>query len=380
MSKGAPHIDPLLSDVQRGLVLTSELLHRLSLADVSKCIEELNFSMPVKYPVMVSRVVYKTIAPDGQPTVASGLVVIPDGVTGSLPMMSYQHGTQSSKVEVPSVIGTHSFAVGSASTGYAVCVPDYLGLGSSPGLHPFLHARSLATTVIDMLRATKRACIEKGISPDGQLFLMGYSEGGYATMAAQREIEQHYRDEFSITASAPMAGPYDLSGVMVSTILSDDYHPSPAYLPYLLLAYNQVYGLFPDLQKVFVPPFHRIVPELFDGCKMLDEINAALPTVPARMLRKEFMRDFLNHADHPLKLALRENDLYNWKPQSLMALYHSIEDEQVPYDNTGKTYEAFRASGSTEVMLHPLMAGTHTGAALTILNMAKVWFDSIRRA
>ncbi|NTW49281.1 MAG: hypothetical protein HGB19_06055, partial [Chlorobiales bacterium] len=301
-----------LHDGRRGSVLSSEVLLRLSVPEVITCIEELNLSMSIRYPVIVSRIIYETITPEGQPTKASGLVVMPDEISGTLPIISYQHGTQTSKDDVPSVIGMHPFAVGSASTGYAVCVPDYLGLGaaqneSSHRLHPFLHSKSLATTVIDMLRATKAACTKNGTASNGQLFLMGYSEGGYATMAAQREIEQHYQDEFSVTASAPMAGPYDLSGVMVERILADQYHPSPAYLPYLLLAYNQVYKIFPDIRDIFAPPFDRVVPELFDGCKMLDEINSALPAIPLQMLRKDFLHDFLERADHPLRLALRQN-------------------------------------------------------------------------
>lgn len=380
MSNGAPQIDPILSDVQRGSVLTSEQLHRLSVIEVNKCAEELTLSMPAKYPVTVRRVLYRTIAVNSEPTLASGLLVMPDEAAGSFPIISYQHGTLTSKVEAPSVIGMHPLAVVMASTGYVVCVPDYLGLGSSPGLHPFLHARSLATAVIDILRATKQSCIEKGISHNGQFFLMGYSEGGYATMATQREIEQHYRNEFSIAASAPMAGPYDLSGTMVETILSEDHHPFPAYLPYLLLAYNQIYKVYPDIRDVFVPPFSGMILDLFDGCKMLDEINAALPSVPLQMLRKEFLQDFLDRTDHPLMQALRENDLYNWKPQSPMTLYHSREDEQVPYRNSGKAYEAFLASGVKEVVLESVMTGTHTGAALAMLNMGKLWFDAIRQA
>jgi hypothetical protein len=320
----------------------------------------------------------------GQPTKASGLLVVPD-ISGPLPIISYQHGTQTKKADAPSVTGTHPFAVGSASTGYAVCVPDYLGLGSAQNespqeLHPFLHAKSLASAVIDMIRATRAACATNGWSCNSQLFLMGYSEGGYATMAAQREIEQHHQDEFAITASAPMAGPYDLSGTMVDTILSDGYHPSPAYLPYLLLAYNQVYKIYPDICDVFVSPLNTIIPELFDGCKMLDEINAELPAVPVQMLRKDFLDDFLNQADHPLRQALRQNDLYNWKPKSLTTLYHSVADEQVPYENTRKAFETFRRAGAEGITVHALQAGSHTDAALSILNMAKLWFDSIRHA
>ncbi|MCK7491427.1 MAG: hypothetical protein MZW92_06745 [Comamonadaceae bacterium] len=67
-----------------------------------------------------------------------------------------------------------------------------------------------------MMRALRSWCSTHAINLDGRIFPAGYSEGGYATMAAQREIETLHAGEFAITASAPAAGPYDLSGTMLN--------------------------------------------------------------------------------------------------------------------------------------------------------------------
>ena len=47
-----------------------------------------------------------------------------------------------------------------------------------------------------------------------ELFLLGYSEGGYATMALHRELQQFHSDEFTVTASAPMAGPWSTTIIL----------------------------------------------------------------------------------------------------------------------------------------------------------------------
>lgn len=81
-----------------------------------------------------------------------------------------------------------------------------MGLGYGPGLYPDVHAASEATATIDMLRATRNYCQQNAIGLNGQVFLFGYSQGGHATAAAQKMIEEKYPHEFTITASAPMAG------------------------------------------------------------------------------------------------------------------------------------------------------------------------------
>ena len=80
-----------------------------------------------------------------------------------------------------------------ASTGYVVSAPDYLGYGASKALpHPYEHAASLASASADMLRATREFCQQQAVSVTQKNFLLGYSEGGYATMALHKYLEANY--------------------------------------------------------------------------------------------------------------------------------------------------------------------------------------------
>ncbi|RMF64066.1 MAG: hypothetical protein D6746_02180 [Bacteroidetes bacterium] len=347
-------------------------------------IDDMGFPVVASFDVEIYRVRYRTVDPAGNETEASGALMRPRGVVPALPLVSYQHGTIVRKADVASIQGTGAaealVGVLFATTGYLAVMPDYLGLGTSEGLHPYVHAASLATAVVDMLRAGRHFAEQEGLRLDGRVFLIGYSEGGYATAAAQRLIEATYPDEFDLAASAPMAGNYDMSGTMAELMLRPEPYPAPFFLPYTLLAYDLVYDLWDDPSEVFVAPYDTRLPVLFDGTRSSAEIDAELPAVPIEMLQPAYVEAFRNDTSHPLWQALRDNDLLDWTPQAPTRLYHCTGDDLVPYANTEVAVARFRARGATSVEAVPLDFGTHAACAAPALLLAKTWFDSFRSA
>jgi len=196
--------------------------------------------------VDVFTISYQTLDPGGELTPASALIAFPTGLDTPSPLVAYQHGTLVKRSDALTENTFNAPTLGLAASGYVVVSADYLGFGASKLLNQ-------------------------------QLFLAGYSEGGYATLALQRELETHHADEFSITASAPMAGSYDLSGTMVQRILDPSPHPNPYYFSYIVLMLEQVYGLFDDFAEVFQAPYNTLIPNYFDGEHDGSEINAYLP-------------------------------------------------------------------------------------------------------
>ena len=51
-------------------------------------------------------------------------------------------------------------------------------------LHPYMVALPSATSVVDMIRAGKNLCDSLNVLISEDVFLAGYSEGGFVTMAA----------------------------------------------------------------------------------------------------------------------------------------------------------------------------------------------------
>ncbi len=379
---GSPGEEPP-PDEGRGSIVSSTLIETATKQELSGLFSSFGVPVTPAFDVAIYRVVYRTLDAKGNETTASGAVMYPKGLTSAMPMVSYQHGTVVAKDAVASVGGLDVpealIGVVFATTGYFAVLPDYLGLGTSEGLHPYVHAASLATAVVDMLRAGRRFAEAENLEMNDRLFIIGYSEGGFATAAAQRLIEAEHADEFPLTASAPMAGNYDMSGTMADLMLAREPYPAPLFFPYTLLAYDEVYDLFDALSDAFVSPWDARLPELFDGTHDAEEINAELPAIPLDMARDDYIAAFESEDNHPLRQALRDNDLYAWTPKTPTRLYHCIDDDLVPFANTEVASASFEARGAP-VEVVPLTFGGHVACAAPALLLGKFWFDSLQSA
>lgn len=369
-----PQRGRLLSSTARGSYSRIELTFIFWLAGVP---------LTPQYGVDMVRLRYETVNPIGGKAIASGLLVLPQSLTTNLPLVCYQHGTLTRTNDAPSV--TQSLdseamvAIVMASCGYVTVIADYLGLGESPPLHPYHHAWTEATACVDMLRATRAYCTNHGRALNGKLFLAGYSQGGHATMALHRELETYHADEFSVTASAPMAGAYDLSGITLDDFLSDRPKPTPYYYAYLLAAYIQVYQLAPSLAEILAPPYDTTLPPLLRGNATGDEINAVMPADPRQMLKPEYLTALQQRPDHPFRITLRANDVYAWKPRAPMRLYHCGGDQDVPIANSHFATNVMVSLGATNVALViPSATYDHRACAMPSLLAAKTWFDSLK--
>jgi secretory lipase len=367
---------------QRGTLLSATLSNTLSAATLAALFQFAGIAITPQYDVRLYKLVYETITPLGARTLASGALLLPANAAGMHPLVSYQHGTITQTNTAPSsmdITGEVSVGIAFATTGYAAVVPDYLGLGDSPGFHPYHHARSEATACVDMLRAAKSFCATNGFLLTNQLFLCGYSQGGHTTMALLRELEAFHTNEFTVSACAPMAGAYDLSGVTTSNLLSGALSPNPYYFIYLLAAYQTVYHFASSLSDLLAPPYDTTLPPLLAGNSTGDQLNLALPADPVNILKPQYLADFRANPRHPLRLALADNDLYRWHPRAPLRLYHCAADQDVIFANSQVALASFQSFGATQVQLiDPLPTADHAGCSEPSLLLAKAWFDSLR--
>jgi hypothetical protein len=269
-----------------------------------------------------------------------------------------------------------------ATDGYAVCEPDYVGLGYGERRHLYIHADSEANAGIDMMKAVKELDSIVGLKRDSMLFISGYSQGGHAAMAVHRKLQEKYADKYTVTASSPMSGPYDLDGVQADVMFHE--YTQPHYLPYLLLGYNEVYNIF-DRNKfydmVFKPPYDDIVLGVFNGKHSVGDINDTLPTIPKDMLSDSLIDLFVNDDEFIFKQLLRENSMDNWVPERPMQICYCLGDEEVVYTNALVAYEYMHARGAKNVKLRK--AGgkkyTHRKCADWAVVYTKFYFDSFRK-
>ena len=311
-------------------------------------------------------IVYETIDQFGEYEEASGFISFPDNYHYGYPMYLFGHGTKVRRNSAPSMSGFNDLNKWLGTSGYIYMEPDYLGLGVSQISHPYQLKDPTASVMIDMVYATKQFCnMITGLQFNDQLYIAGYSEGGYAALATVKEIEENYPD-LNITMSFPMAGAYDMSGTMVDLMLLRENYANPYYLPYVLLSYMEKYNLG-TAEDFFTPEYAELLPGLFNGEYSGSYINTFLPDIPIYIMKGDVIYNFRTNPAFPFRLTLEENDLIDWTPQNKLYLFHGIGDEQIPYENSVVAYNKFIENGADEdIVKIELLSegyGGHNGAA-----------------
>jgi hypothetical protein len=219
-----------------------------------------------------------------------------------------------------------------------------------------------------------------GLKLSSLLFLSGYSQGGHASMATLKQMEEKHAGEFMVTAAAPMSGAYNMGGEQEKNM--HRVYAYPIYLPYLILGYQEAYKIYPgNILEMFQPPYDSIVSKVFikeDTCNLYFA-NALLPSIPNQMIRKEFLQMYQDNPNHPIKTAISKNNVYDWKPESPLMLLYSKGDEQVAYQCSIDAYHAMTKRGAKNVHLRKVSNRLgHEQTAGFAFIYTKFWFDSFR--
>ena len=331
------------------------------------------------YAAINYKIVYKTVDTAGNLVNASGLLSIPqkDAAIPSAVLL-YQHGTIFNEQEAPTnSTYRQTLSAMLASQDYIVAMPDYLGYGEATNLlHPYLHASSLASASIDMLRASKAFLVQQSISLSSKLFVTGYSEGGYAAMAVHREIQTTHASEFVVTAAVPASGPYDLTATAdyYLTSITSPYAPNIAFA---VKAYDTVYGWgrMHDFFQTAPIDYANIVDNYFYGNYTGLQIDSALPDMTADLFHPNFISSFLGAGESVVKAKLAENNVYNWQPVAPVRLFHGDADPIVP-DTNAYTALAAMSAMSNDVAIESC-GGDHNSCFVPYLIYMMSWFATI---
>lgn len=340
--------------------------------------EMANMQERVKHGIIIYKITYKTTF-QGEPKLASGLVCVPTG-DGSFPVISYQNGTNTLHSNAPSVNPNYSYYLlleAIASTGFVISMPDYLGFGSSNNMfHPYLHKESTVQTVLDMLRAVEELGTVRDFSLNNELYLTGYSQGGWATIQVQKAIEEKFSGEFNLKASAPGAGPYDLKSIN-EYILSQETYDMPYFFGYL---YNSLIKLdeeaVPSIEEVFNSPYDSLVPTLFDGSKSGEEINEKLTSDVTELFTENYRLNFkTDTAFSSLLKALEANSVEAWNTSVPTRIIHGKADTWVPAAVSKNIYDDFVSKGAgNRVEFIEIPGADHTSGIVPAGLLSIGWF------
>ncbi len=356
-----------LNDVYDNLMLMNDVNGAYDYHDL---VNELVNSAPENgiYLIAHDKVLYTSIDNEGNPIQLTGLFIYPLKLNGEVidvPLISYNHGTELLKKYAPSgwigaqwhpsqwgnfaeVLVANALAI---TRGWAIVMPDYQGMGGDVGEnHPYCIRELLATSVADMLETginTIKNHKHDYVNWDGNAFVYGYSEGGYVTMAATRELEKR---NVALTGSVCMEGPYDLSGAMRKVMLKDTAFPVPYFLPYMLVGYHTVYPDVFDYDEMLKAEYRTNIPKYTNGFYSETVVDSIMPA--SQILMEVFTDAFVDSLSNTSSTAVKtlyNNNSYTWKPVTDIYLWHCENDDCVTFQNfvTAKGY--FESQGVTNI-------------------------------
>lgn len=304
---------------------------------------------------------YATVGVKGEPATASAMLLLPEGegCRGPHPLLGWGRGTEmkrtSSQAEELLRIGDSPLLTFFAARGYAVVSTDYLGLGRSDyPFHPYLHADTEASAIIDALRAARAVGGRLGFDFSGQVMLAGYSQGGHSALAAQREIERAHADEFDLVASAPMSGPYALERTFLDQWTGTGPYGTndlaPALFAYAVVSMQRVYGdIYASPGEVFRAPYadslEGLMPGPYDLFGLLKQGMLPGGNGIDTLRRDDFERAFEQDPGMPFRRALARNDLLDWAPRTPALLCGASRDAVVEFENARIARAAFARRG-----------------------------------
>jgi len=295
-------------------------------------------SISVDFAVTTYKLEYLTLDQNNELVKVSGLLAVPEKNTPS-PILSYQHATIFKNSDAPTahlLAGDKSIEIALASLGYIVFSADYVGYGSSLGRsHPYLLKKPSADVVLDFLQAGKQWLDFSNIETTNQLFMTGYSQGGYVTMAALKELQENPRQGMVASAVVMGAGPYDLH-----TALD-------------------------------IVTFGINVPEVLRD-RVIDELIQRL--VPSNEI--SFDRTFLERLfDND-----RQDDVHNWRPDIAIKLFHGEDDRVVPIKSAENTVDTMQILGAdVELVRCSANPSTHLGCVVPYISFVVNYFDGLRQ-
>lgn len=334
----------------------------------------------IQYDVDFYKFTYYTTL-NGSKVLASGLLGIPKNTPTTPALLSAQHGTMFADADAPSNFpATFSgFEIG-ASAGFVTVIPDFIGYGVSKDIvHPYYDMQSSGISVVDMIKAAKYYLKTQNTAISDKLFLLGYSEGGYVTMAAQKEVETNKSYNLTLTAAAEGAGGYDLT-TMLAKIATVPSYADPSFLALFIQSYNTTYSFNRPYTDFFMPVYAAKIPALLDGTKTGDQINLELNTSPSALLSTAFYSSLTNPAaETAFKAKVAFNSFPDWYPVSPTRMYHGTADEAVFYETSQTTYDKFIAAGSKQLSLTPIPGGTHTTSIVPVILDAIPWMQSLAK-
>ncbi len=336
---------------------------------------------PARNAVKLYRVTYASVVPErgNKPIVATGLVAVPDIAGDSFPTVSYQHGTVYEKQQVPSFPyqspETQLMLAQFAGQGYVVIGADYFGMGASKEPEGYMVKASHQQATYDMLLASRAVLAHLKLS-SGKLFIGGWSQGGFVTMAFLEKLESAgVKVDAAATASAPVDVAMTLNGFLSFPRKNDASWVNSLFI-LSSFSFENYYGV-PGLARALIAePYYDVARKAY----LREPFDAAsVPTDLHKLLKAEYF-DPLFFAQSAYGRLVAETTAYRWVIKSPVRNFYGEADEAI---STGlvqlaMTYQRAMGNGNPAVDAISTGQTSHRGTYATAVPLWKAWFDGAR--
>lgn len=330
--------------------------------------------------VRLYRITYASTVPErgNKPVTATGLLAVPDTGDTSFPMVSYQHGTVYGKQEVPSFADqspeTQLMIAQFAGQGYLLIGADYFGLGVSTEPEGYMVKASHQQATYDLLTSS-RAVMNHMKLTSTKLFLAGWSQGGFVTMAMLEKLEA---SGVTVQAAATASAPVDVS-VALNGFLSFPRKNDATWVPTLFIlssfAFENYYGVPGLARSLIADEYYELSRKAYER---LPFDAADVPTDVRKLVRPEYL-DAQFFAASAYGRLVAQTQSYRWIIKSPVRNYFGEADEAITtgLGQLAMTYQ--RAIGSGNPQVEALSTGptSHRGTFAKGVPQWKIWFDQL---
>ncbi len=311
---------------------------------------------------------YRSIDVNGDSLTVSGKFFYPeDGIIKNLMIVS--HYTIGANFEAPSE--TFSFEGMYAGMGYGVIMADYIGYGVTvDSIHPYLQAETTAHNVIDMALSVRPFIAERGLKVlSDSVILMGYSQGGATTLHVQRVLETYpaYMEEFKIKKVYAGAGPYDIARTYDYSVKLDKTG-IPCAVPLIIQGMSLGMDKPLEMSFFFKEPLLSNYHEWINSKKYtVNQMSTLIGVNRLSEILTPDGTDRTNRETARFYVELTGNSIpEDFMPKAPLYMFHSEDDETVPFINSQLMQRRFRDK-KADVVYNFGHYGTHMRGAVTFM-------------
>lgn len=332
---------------------------------------------PARNAVKLYRVTYPSVVPEqgNRPITATGLLAVPDTDGSAFPLVSYQHGTVYGKEEVPSFPDqspeTQLMIAQFAGQGYLLIGADYFGMGQSSEPQGYLVKGSHQQATFDMLTASRAVLADLKLH-DTKLFLAGWSQGGFVTLAMLEKLEaSDVPVKAAATASAPADGFATFEGFLVFPRKNDAEWITTIFI-LAAFSYENYYGVPGLARALFTAETYDNIHKAYLG-EQFD--TKAIPTDLHKLIRPEYF-DPQVFANSAFGRLVAQTQAYRWVIKTPVRTYYGLADEAIRTDLGRLPMTWQQALGNDKVEAVSTGETSHRGTFAKAVPEWKSWFDA----